>query len=708
MRERDAHSRGELQNQVQQNVVPNPNPPIPIRIKHVAWWRQTDTIISVLLFLITLFARLYKIELPHKVVFDETHFTKFTTWYRTGHYYVDIHPPLAKLVFAWALKFFTSFEGAREDNVQWWTKDGFVGTSDWELLYSEDHGKPYIVLRMVSAVIGSLLTPVVYLTARAMGCRRVVAFFAVWLTFLESIIALQSRLILCDIFLYFFNIASIGASFASTRPNLSTGDRTKWVIITGLMLGCAVSVKLTALGTIAIVGIHQVLHAIKDYLLTNAPLLPIRPRRSKKYIMIRTAVYGTLMLAVVGAVFVVLWAIHLHILPYNGQGDNFMNKEFRMTLVPPPLNSAGAKLYAPEGGVCPVQDANKVDCWDKEFTLNAATCNARGCCWQTHPVPGIPWCFHTIKEPEKESLCPNRDNVWSDCGHPTITREECEAKGCCYDPTSTQNWCYHVGKLERPKLSFYAQLKETLRATWANNNGGAVMEHPFMSEWYEWPTMNYVSVPFSETEQQGGFLRAMSNPMVSWGVLGCIIIWAVIGVISIFLPKVSRKVKIKVKDISDDEFAIIELNSYTNQPTIYWLDGASGMRIEAITVWFGYFLNLVPYTLIARSKFTYHYIPALMVGMLSFAALFEWFWRTIEVRCMNYKPSGKLDKKIVEPTATSNLLSTFIWILLLSCYVIIGWGFWYWGLPLAYGYPLSFDEWMTRRWIPRWYNMPRY
>jgi hypothetical protein len=32
-------------------------------------------------------------------------------------------------------------------------------------------------------------------------------------------------------------------------------------------------------------------------------------------------------------------------------------------------------------------------------------------------------------------------------------------------------------------MALVPKLQETLRATWANNNGGAVMIHPHMSEW---------------------------------------------------------------------------------------------------------------------------------------------------------------------------------------------------------------------------------
>ncbi len=57
---------------------------------------------------------------------------QFSSWYNSGHYFVDIHPPLGKLIHAsvlWAL----GWEGAREYMPLWWTKNGFVGTKDFEV-----------------------------------------------------------------------------------------------------------------------------------------------------------------------------------------------------------------------------------------------------------------------------------------------------------------------------------------------------------------------------------------------------------------------------------------------------------------------------------------------------------------------------------------------------------------------------------------------
>lgn len=92
----------------------------------------------------------------------------------------------------------------------------------------------------------------------------IAATFAAWLAMLELVVLVQSRAILCDIFLYTFNIATIGASFASQHPSLKERGRLVWCFVTGIMLGCALSVKLTAIGTLAVVGIHQAMSLFRE------------------------------------------------------------------------------------------------------------------------------------------------------------------------------------------------------------------------------------------------------------------------------------------------------------------------------------------------------------------------------------------------------------------------------------------------------------
>jgi dolichyl-phosphate-mannose-protein mannosyltransferase len=61
--------------------------------------RKHERFIPVILLLICAASRFYRLEQPNGVVFDETHFGRFTNQYHAHTYLFDIHPPLGKLVF---------------------------------------------------------------------------------------------------------------------------------------------------------------------------------------------------------------------------------------------------------------------------------------------------------------------------------------------------------------------------------------------------------------------------------------------------------------------------------------------------------------------------------------------------------------------------------------------------------------------------------
>ncbi|GFV94031.1 protein O-mannosyl-transferase 2 [Trichonephila clavipes] len=42
--------------------------------------------------------RLYKIDNPDHVCWDETHFGKMASWYINNTFFFDVHPPLAKML----------------------------------------------------------------------------------------------------------------------------------------------------------------------------------------------------------------------------------------------------------------------------------------------------------------------------------------------------------------------------------------------------------------------------------------------------------------------------------------------------------------------------------------------------------------------------------------------------------------------------------
>ena len=262
-----------------------------------------------------------------------------------------------------AVLYVIGFVGAQEEKIRWWVgaeEGGFIGTKDWLLLYDDEYGAPYMHLRRTSAVVGTAFVIAVFLTCRAIGMGRIAASFGAWLAMLELVILIQSRAILCDIFLYFFNVATIGASFASARPHLTERARVGWCLVTGIMLGCAMSVKLTALGTLATVGIHQI------FILFPGGL----PKSSSDWgsTLMRGAIRAAAILIPANIIFFGLWLVHLDILKYSGQGDNFMIPEFSKNLISKPRR--GVVSAPPEA-------------------------------------------------------CPNIQNQWSDCGHAGISEQQC-------------------------------------------------------------------------------------------------------------------------------------------------------------------------------------------------------------------------------------------------------------------------------------------
>ncbi|HVN64086.1 MAG TPA: phospholipid carrier-dependent glycosyltransferase, partial [Candidatus Binataceae bacterium] len=69
-------------------------------------WERIDTYILSALLAFAAFFRFWRIGDPPEIVFDETHFVKFAKDYLHGEYFMDPHPPLAKLVNAFGIALF--------------------------------------------------------------------------------------------------------------------------------------------------------------------------------------------------------------------------------------------------------------------------------------------------------------------------------------------------------------------------------------------------------------------------------------------------------------------------------------------------------------------------------------------------------------------------------------------------------------------------
>eukprot|EP00833_Pecoramyces_ruminatium_P001870 jgi/Orpsp1_1/1175902/evm.model.c7180000055663.1 len=179
-----------------------------------------DLINAGVLSFLALIVRLWKINNPKQVVFDEVHFGGFANKYIKGEFFMDVHPPLAKIMFAMIGYIF----GYRGD----------FSFEDIGLDYPDS--VPYIAMRVYSGLCGILVIPIAYYTILGLKFSRYSAFLGAFLVLFENSLATQSRLILLDSQLILFASFTLlsWVNFYANKENPWTFDWWYWLAATVL------------------------------------------------------------------------------------------------------------------------------------------------------------------------------------------------------------------------------------------------------------------------------------------------------------------------------------------------------------------------------------------------------------------------------------------------------------------------------------------
>lgn len=238
------------------------------------------------------------------------HFGKFAGKYIKTQYFVDVHPPLAKLLLTLA-----AFLG------------GFDGQFDFkEIGKPYEPGVPYVAMRLVPALLGLLTVPLSYLTLRGLDCRATSALLGALFVAFENGYVTQSRLILLDAPLLFFTALTtfFWVGFCNeNRHKPFTDQWWLWLSLSGLSLGAVVSCKWVGLFTIATVGLStmwQLWVLLGD--------LRVSPRLWLKHFLAR----ALCLIAIPITFYMSMFVIHFAILQNSGDGDGFMSSAFQHTL----------------------------------------------------------------------------------------------------------------------------------------------------------------------------------------------------------------------------------------------------------------------------------------------------------------------------------------------------------------------------------------
>lgn len=261
--------------------------------------------------ILAFFTRTWAIWRPSSVVFDEVHFGGFASKYIKSRFFMDVHPPLGKLLItlvAWI--------------------NGYKGNFNFRDIGSDylTGNVPYVQMRLLPATLGALIAPISYLTMRMLTLKPITSLLGSLMIIFENGLIVQSRFILLDSPLLFFTTLTIffhtGFCYEDSKRGFTKRWWT-WLFLTGLSLGAVASTKWVGLFTITTIGlvtIQQIWNLMGD-LRVPIPLLA-------RYFIARVI---ALIIVPVGF-YMFIFQIHLWILTGSGDGDPFMSSEFQHTL----------------------------------------------------------------------------------------------------------------------------------------------------------------------------------------------------------------------------------------------------------------------------------------------------------------------------------------------------------------------------------------
>ncbi|AGO12747.1 AaceriADR279Cp [[Ashbya] aceris (nom. inval.)] len=285
-------------------LVTEPNPAL-CKTRLSSTWSEKTVVGALMGFAAAV--RLYNLKYPDSVVFDEVHFGGYASKYIQGAFFLDVHPPLAKMLFAGISKV-AGFAGD-------------FGFEDIGIAYPET--VPYQVMRFLPAAMGVLTVLLMFLTLRASGVRRYVAFAMCVAFTVENSFVTISRYILLDSPLLFFIAAAVYSFKRLELYPTGTLQYYKCLAATGMALGLAMSSKWVGFFTFAWVGVVSVLQL---WLQVGDLTKPVPS------IFKQSAVKASVLFALPVCLYVLFFRIHFQSLPNVTDAAGFFSSAFRTTL----------------------------------------------------------------------------------------------------------------------------------------------------------------------------------------------------------------------------------------------------------------------------------------------------------------------------------------------------------------------------------------
>jgi dolichyl-phosphate-mannose-protein mannosyltransferase len=239
---------------------------------------------------------------------------QFASYYLQRTYFFDVHPPLGKLLFAFA-GWLVGYKGEfLFENIG----DSYITNK-----------VPYVAYRAMPASLGALTVPIVFLIMWESGYSLPACVTAAGLLLLDNAHIGQTRLILLDASLIFFMALSVLCyiRFYKLRHAPFSRKWWKWLLLTGVSLSSVISIKYIGVFTFFSIGV-PVLIDLWDLMDVNRRQGSLTLAEFGKHFAARAV--G---LVIIPFFLYLFWfQVHFSILTRSGPGDDFMTPEFQETL----------------------------------------------------------------------------------------------------------------------------------------------------------------------------------------------------------------------------------------------------------------------------------------------------------------------------------------------------------------------------------------
>jgi dolichyl-phosphate-mannose-protein mannosyltransferase len=236
---------------------------------------------------------------PNEVVFDEVHYGKYVSGYLTGHYFFNNHPPLGKLMVAGVARL-----------------AGVTPAFGFRRIGAPYPHQRFLWLRLLPALCGAVLVPLVYLVALRSARSRAAATLAGMFVLLDNALLVQSKFLLLDTFLLVFGFLSLYL-FWQSRLFFADGRWGAWAALgAAVATGLCLATKWTGLGFWSLLLVFGGYRVISKFWRGDA---------GRAVACLAYVALWIVPLVLYTAVFF----LHFALLPKPGPGNRFMTPRFK-------------------------------------------------------------------------------------------------------------------------------------------------------------------------------------------------------------------------------------------------------------------------------------------------------------------------------------------------------------------------------------------